>query len=209
MKITALRAGKGRRKQINVFLDGGFAFSLQAEVAMREDLRVGQELSAEQIEALHMADSLHRGLDMAARSLSYRLRSESEIREKLQRRGFHREIIEAVVTKLKRDGTVDDVAFAEFWKDNRESFSPRSQRLTRLELRRKGVDNEVISQVIDSVDDSDSAYRAAQRKIRHLPSDYQSFRRRLGGYLRRRGFDYGVINHTLERIWQEQGGNSG
>jgi hypothetical protein len=37
-------------------------------------------------------------------------------------------------------------------------------------------------------------------------SDYQSFRRRLGGYLKRRGFGYGVINHTVERLWQEHEG---
>jgi len=58
---------------------------------------------------------------------------------------------------------------------------------------------------IETVDDDESAYQAALRKARNLPlSDYQSFRRRLGEYLKRRGFGYGVINHTVERIWQEQ-----
>jgi SOS response regulatory protein OraA/RecX len=40
-------------------------------------------------------------------------------------------------------------------------------------------------------------------------ADYQSFRRRLGEYLRRRGFNYEVINHTVERVWQELGNSSG
>ena len=114
-------------------------------------------------------------------------------------------VIEAVIARLKEQGLVDDMAFAQFWKDNRESFSPRSQWLTRLELRRKGVANDIIDQVVNTIDDDDSAYRAALSKARSLPlSDYQSFRRRLGEYLKRRGFSYGVINHTVERVWQEQ-----
>ena len=205
-RITAIRAGKGRRKRVNIFLDGKFAFSLEAEVAIKEDLKVGQELSASQIGALARSDQFHRSLNAAVHYLSYRPRSEFELRQKLHQHGFDGDSVEAVIVKLKEQGLVDDMAFAQFWKDNRESFSPRSQRLTRLELGRKGVADDIIAQVVDAVDDESSAYRAALSKARSLPlSDYQSFRRRLGGYLRRRGFGYGVVNHTVERVWQEQG----
>ena len=117
---------------------------------------------------------------------------------------------EKVLAQLKEQGLVDDTAFARFWKENRESFSPRSRRLTSLELQRKGLDSGIIEQVVGEVDDSDSAYRAALSKARRLsPSDYQGFRRRLGEYLRRRGFGYEVINHTVERIWKECGSSPG
>ena len=100
---------------------------------------------------------------------------------------------------------MDDIAFAQFWRDNRQSLSPRSQRLTRLELRQKGVNDEVIDQVMAIVDDDDNAYRVAKGKLRSLPrDDYQSFRRRLGGYLSRRGFGYGIINQTARRLWKER-----
>ena len=204
-QITAIRAGRGRKKRVNVFLDDKFAFSLEAEVAIKEDLKVGQELTAEQIAALTKSDQFHRCLNATARYLSYRPRSEFELRQKLHRHGFNGDCIEAVITKLKEQGLVDDLAFAQFWKDNRESFSPRSQWLTSLELRQKGVADDTIDQVVGAVDDDNSAYRAATSKARGLPlSDYQSFRRRLGEYLKRRGFGYGVIKHAVERVWQEQ-----
>jgi len=203
-RITALRVGRGRRKRVNVSLDGRFAFSLEAEVAIKEGLQVGQGLSDSQIEALARFDHYHRCLNTAAHYLSYRPRSEFELRERLHQRGFDGDSVEAVLTKLKEQGLVDDMAFAQFWKDNRESFSPRSQWLTKLELRRKGVANNIIDQIADTIDDEDSAYRAALSKARSLSlSDYQSFRRRLGDYLKRRGFGYGVINHTIERLCQE------
>jgi len=204
-KITAIRTGKGQGKRVNVFLDGKFAFSLEAEVAVRERLQVEQELSASQIETLARSDHFHRCFNAAAHYLSYRPRSESELRERLHRRGFD-DSIEAVIAKLKEQGLVDDVAFTQFWKDNRESFSPRSRWLTKLELRRKGVADDIIDQVVDTVDDNNNAYRAALSKARSLPlSDYQDFRRRLGEYLKRRGFGYGVIKHTVEQLWQEWG----
>ena len=207
-KVTTLRVGRGRQR-VKVFLDDKFAFSLEAEVAVKEGLQVGQELSSSQIEALVRSDYFHRCLNAAVHYLSYRPRSESEIRERLQRRGFDGDSIEAVVAKLKEQGMANDMAFAQFWKDNRESFSPRSQWLTKLELRRKGVATDIIDQVVDEVGDADNAYRAALGKARGLPlSDYQGFRRRLGDYLKRRGFGYEVINHTVERIWQEWGSSS-
>ena len=204
-KITAIRTRKGRGRRVNVFLDGKFAFSLEAEVAIKEGLQVRQELSAGQIETLARSDNFHRCLNVAAHYLSYRPRSEFELRERLHRRGFNGDSVEAVIARFKEQGLINDMAFAQFWKDNRESFSPRSQWLTKLELKRRGVAGDIIDQIVEAVDDGDSAYRAAVSKARCLPlADYQSFRHRLGEYLKRRGFGYGVINHTVERLWQEQ-----
>jgi len=188
-----------------VLLDSKFAFSLEAEVAVKEGLQAGQELSASQIETLVRSDHFHCCLNAAAHYLSYRPRSESELRKRLQQRGFDIDSVDAVIAKLKEQGLVDDIAFAQFWKDNRESFSPRSQWLTKLELRRKGIDGDIIDQVVETINDSDSAYRAALSKARSLSlSDYPSFRHRLAGYLKQRGFSYEVINHTVEQVWQER-----
>ncbi len=205
-KITTLRAGRSKGKRVNIFLDGKFAFSLEAEVVAKEGLQVEQVLSDEQIEALARSDRFYRCLNAAALYLNYRPRSVSELRERLHQRGFDPDTQEAVIARLKEQGLVDDIAFAQFWKDDRESFSPRSRWLTKQELRRKGLSNNVIDQVVEAINDDDSAYRAALGRVRSLPrTDYQSFRRRLGEYLRRRGFSYAVINHTVERLWQDQG----
>jgi regulatory protein len=209
-KITDLRAGKRKAKRVNVFLDGRFAFSLGAEVAARENLQVGQELSGDRVELLTGSDQLQRCMEAAYRYLSYRPRSESEIRERLQRRGFAAETIDGAVNHLREQNLLNDGDFAQFWKDNRESFSPRSRWLTGRELRQKGVASEVIEQVVAGMNDGENAYRAALQKSRRgAPADYQSFRRRLGDYLHRRGFNYEVISHTVEKVWQEQGNGSG
>ena len=68
--ITALRTSRGRGKRVTVSLNGRFAFSLEAEVAVKEKLEVGQELTGGRIEALARSDEFQRCLDAAARYVS-------------------------------------------------------------------------------------------------------------------------------------------
>ena len=126
------------------------------------------------------------------------------MKDRLHRRGIEDSKIEIIINKLKEQHLLDDTAFAQFWKENRDTFRPRSQRVTRLELKKKGVADEIIKEVTDESDDTQTAYAAALHKAQRLPTqDYEVFRRRLGDYLRRRGFGYAVINQTVKRLWLE------
>ncbi len=204
-KITALRETKSRRR-VSVFLDGRFAFAISADLVSSEGLKCDQVLTDDEIASLSKSDRYQRCLDVALNFLSYRPRSTSEVRAKLQKRGFDLETQRRVVESLSAKGLLDDSAFAQFWTDNRESFSPRSQRLTRIELRKKGVAKEAIDQAIASIDDADAALRAASARVRSMHwSDRDQFRRRLGGYLERRGFGYAIVQATLERVWKDVG----
>lgn len=144
-------------------------------------------------------------LDAAFRYLSYRPRSELEIKVRLRKRGFDDLSIEGVLINLKEQGLVDDTAFARFWRDNRESFSPRSRTMLQRELRQKGVDSYIIAEVAEDLNEEVSAYRAAQKFMKRLTmADYDSFCRKLGSFLKRRGFNYNVTQHTVNQLWQER-----
>ena len=72
------------------------------------------------------------------------------------------------------------------------------------ELRQKGISPQIIAEVVEEVDDHRIAYRAAQRRASKVTSsDYHSFRRQFGAFLRRRGFDYEVTQHTVNQLYQE------
>ena len=203
MTITAIEVQKRGKDRVNVFLDGAFAFSLGIEVVTEQGLHLGQRLSEDQIEELATADQFHKCLNAAFRLLSHRPRSEAEIRTRLRPR-FEKQAIDRVIIHLKARHMVDDVAFAQFWKENRESFSPRSKRMLKLELRRKGIDPEVITDVVEAIDEEQSAYKAAEKKARPWArEDYNTFRRKLGAFLSRRGFSNEVANRIMGRLWQE------
>ncbi len=102
----------------------------------------------------------------------------------MQQRGYNEKDVQAVLAKLKELGLVDDGSFARFWADNRQSFNPRSRQMTETELKQKGVPADIIEQQLSAVDDSENAYRAADKYMRKLNfADYPGFRRRLGEYL--------------------------
>ncbi|MBI2868929.1 MAG: RecX family transcriptional regulator [Chloroflexi bacterium] len=192
-------------KRADVYLDGRLAFSLPAGLALGKGLASGQELDDRQVESLAEACRAQRCYDDAARFLTYRPRSESEVRNHLAKRGFKPATVETVIGRLKALGLVDDAAFARFWSENRASFSPRSRSLTSQELKQKGVGADIVTDAV-AVDDEESAYNAALIGLRRLPvANYPDFNRRLGNFLRRRGFNYEVISHTLERVWREFG----
>jgi regulatory protein len=208
-RISGLIKGTGRRKTIKLFLDGKFAFSLKEELVLKEGLEVGMELSELRIGSLQESNRYQKCLDTALRLLNYRPRSERELTIRLQQRAFDENDIQAVLSNLKKQGYIDDSNFARFWADNRQAFSPRSRQMTEAELKQKGVLPEIIEQELSHVDDSENAYRAANKYVRHLKTaDYPGFRRRLGEYLRRRGFGYDVINNTVTRLWNEKEGDN-
>lgn len=143
-------------------------------------------------------------LDAAYRYLGYRPRSEFEVRVCLQRKGFGRREIDKTVSTLKAKGLLDDLAFARFWRESRESSSPRSRAALRRELRQKGIAPEVVDEALDGVDEEAAAYRAAAKKVARLrAADHDEFCARLSAVLRRRGFSYEVTARILNRLWQE------
>ena len=203
-KITALKVNKRTDKKINMYLDGKFAISIDAEVSVKEGLKIGQELSIDKIEDLMKNIALARCFNTAYRYLSYRPRSEMEIKERLRRRGFEGTLIEIVINKLKENNLLNDTAFAQFWKENRNTFRPTSKNLTRMELRNKGVADAIIDEITEQTDDLETAYHAALSKaksISHL--EYNIFYRRMSYHLKRRGFSYSIIVQTIKKVWQE------
>jgi len=201
-EITALRLQKKNQQRVNVYLDSKYAFALQSSVAA--SLKVGQTLSPEEVDQLQRRDAAEVAYDRALNYLSYRPRSRAEIEAYLKRRRVPSITIQTVTDRLVGAGLLDDEAFAQYWVENREHFRPRGIRSLRFELRQKGVPDAVIDKAITNIDETESAYRAGRERARRLRRlDYQQFRRRLGGFLQRRGFGYDVVKVIVDRLWRE------
>jgi regulatory protein len=202
-RITGLVVQKKNPNRVNVYLDGEFAFGVARVVAAW--LRNGQVLSEEKIQNLKQQDANEVALQKALMLLSYRPRSETEIRRKLVEAGFDEEIILAVIERLKQNGLAGDETFAKLWVENQTTFRPRGRRALAMELRQKGVEEEIIQQAIDeTVDEETLAYQAAIRYSRRLAGlEWREFRDRLSAYLMRRGFSYGTIKPLVSKVWSE------
>lgn len=200
-KITALKQQKRDKTRVSVYLDDEFAFGLSAEVAA--GLYTGQMLSEDTIRELQGKETFARAKESAFRYLSYRPRSIEEMKRNLYRKEYDERLIEEVIAYLVDHEYLDDEAFAAYWVEQREAFKPRSRLAIRQELYEKGVPRNIAERAVEEVDEHEAAERAADHRLRrwaHLPR--KEFRRKLGNYLRRRGFTYDIIRSITEKMWQ-------
>jgi regulatory protein len=205
--ITALSVQKRNPQRVNIYLDGEFAFGLARIIAAW--LKVGEILSDEKIAQLQAQDGYEKAYQHALRYLSYRPRTRSEIAKNLRDFDTPDEVIESILEKLAQSGMVNDAQFAQAWVENRSAFRPRSRRALTFELRRRGVDPNIIEQSIAVVDEDALAYEAARKqagKLRGL--DWQLYRQKMFGFLARRGFNYEVSAAVISRVWAELNNNS-
>ena len=197
--ITALRFQKRNKNRVNVYLDGQFAFGLAAIEAAR--LRVSQALSDDDVARLQTQDEVERAYERALNFLSYRPRSEAEVRRNLRKKNVGDEVVEVVIERLTRAMMLNDREFARYWVENRLQFNPRGVRALRHELREKGVPVPIIADTLADCDDEAAARKAAEAGAHRLARlEPRDFRRKLGGYLARRGFSYAVIEPLVEEM---------
>jgi regulatory protein len=201
-KITAIQVQKNNPNRVNLYLDGEFAFGLARIVAAW--LQVGQILDEGKIAELQAEDSRERAMQQALLFLSYRARSENEIRKNLSKHEIPEAVIEETLERLRREGFADDKKFASAWVENRSTFRPRGRRALALELRQKGIDDHTIESALEGIDDEALAYEAGQKKVRKLKvQEWTEFRKKMSEFLARRGFSYSVIAPIVKRLWNE------
>lgn len=202
-EITALTFQKHNKDRVNVYLDGQFAFGLAAIEAAR--LRVGQTLSDDAVIELQMKDEIERAYERALNYLSYRPRSEDEVRRNLGKKDVEEAVIDAVIGRLKRAELLDDREFARYWVDNRARFNPRGLRGLRHELQQKGVSRDVIDQALETFDVEAAARQAVEAGARRLSQEAPpDFRRKLQAYMARRGFSYAVTKPLVQEKLEEK-----
>lgn len=197
--ITALRFQKRNKDRVNVYLDGRFAFGLAAIEAAC--LEVGQALSDTDIARLQKQDEVECAYERALNFLSYRPRSEAEVRRNLSKKNVEKEFIDPVVERLTQAGLLDDQEFARYWVENRLQFKPRGARAIRQELWEKGVSDAIISQVLAGFDEEAAAREVAEKgahRLAHL--EPRDFRRKLQSHMARRGFSFAVIEPLIEEM---------
>jgi regulatory protein len=195
--VTAIQPQVRSPERVNVFIDGEFRLGLSK--ALAACLRIGQELSEQDIQELLNQEAFEVAYRRALRFISRRPHTTEEIRMKLSRKQAPTTVIEQVIERLRSMDLLDDHSFAQAWVENRQAFRPRGKKVLRLELRKKGISNDIIEWVLHDFDDEGAAYRAAEKaypRYRSLPREVGE--QRLLAYLARRGFNYSLCRKAVE-----------
>src|SRR5690625_4106482 len=202
MVITKIE-GQRRKDRVNIYIDGEFAFGLTEELRFKYDLYVGRKITQEFIDSVLKSEERLKVIDAALNFLSYRQRSEKEVYQRLRQRGYEEEYILDAIDYCKDKGYINDLEFARsFVKDkiNLNNFGPVR---IKNELYKKGVSSEIIQQVLNMEEEEEYEmdFKLAEKRLaRYRNDEKDQIYRKLGGFLQRRGFSYGVVTRILKEL---------
>lgn len=141
----------------------------------------------------------------ALRFLSFRPRSEKEVIENLKKKKVTDSVIKVIVRKLKEQKFLDDREFTNWWIEQRTLIKLKPKRIIKMELRQKGIDDELTDELLQKTDETVSDLAKAKKIIEKRLSRYKKFqgferRNKLGRFLGGKGFDYDTIKNALKDV---------
>lgn len=214
LKISEMRPAVRDPQRVNVYVNGKFEFSLEVTQVVELGVKVGQILDVERLAELRRASEFGKVYQRALEWTLARPRSVQEVRDYLRLRQMRRrqlnrqrereekrplaeisdEVAGLVAERLVERGYVDDQKFAEFVVENRRGRGGVSERKLRMELRQKGVADEIVARVLAERphDEMAEVRRLMQKKGRRYDAAG------LVKYLMRQGFSYDVVRSVVE-----------
>lgn len=208
--VTAISAQKKKKGRFNVYIDGQFAFGISQFTLLENSLKIGKILSEEQILKILKKEDLTKYTDAAVKFLSFRPRSEKEIKDYLAKKiatvgqiPFHEAqdsaIIELVLKKLRKYNYIDDYEFAKWFIESRTKVHPKGIKVLKLELKQKGIDLDIIEKILKKDrDETTLALKAIEKKVykwQKLPE--MEFKRKIYQFLASRGFEADTITEIF------------
>ncbi len=198
MELTA--AEPRRRGLVQLFLDGEAAVKLDAQVFLQSGLKPGDQVSDQELFELIQASDARRAQEKALYLLEYRNYSKRELTEKIARTAASREAAQAAAGRMEELGLIDDRRFGEDYA--RELFSRKGYGARRAaqELRRKGLDQELVQELVEKYgspeQSGENIRRVLEKKYPGWRED-EKVRRRAFAALQRLGYSYQEVREAM------------
>jgi regulatory protein len=221
MKVTKIQQQKKRHDRFSIYIDEKYLFSLNDYQLASSGLRLGKELSPEEVESFQDQSTFGKAYERSLNYVMIRPRSRREITDYLkrsllypkpkmytdksgERRVIKKEVdkpktellIDRVLDRLVEKGYINDEAFTRAWIRSRQLTKKYSKRKLEQELRVKGISTDIIATELqnENVTDTDNLKELIHKKRRL--TKYQDDTKLLQ-YLARQGFSYDDIKDAL------------
>ena len=203
-RLTDIQIDEETPSRRILFLDGVYFDSVDAGCIPKLGLRVGLEIEAQVLQKLIEADEGIRSKNYALELISNQSYSKSQMIYQLRQNGFGTEAINITLEDLEQLGHIKDEDFAKKWVARRQHSKPKGKKMLQHELANHSIDKATVDRVLAGIHDTEEtevALQVAQKQVKR----YQSLppevaKRRLHGFLFRRGFDHETIQSVIERV---------
>lgn len=196
--VTLLKPQKNG-KSVNVYLDGVFGFGIDLDNLVTSHIKIGTELTDEEVKKIIFKADFQKSLDKVLRFVTVRPRSLKEVKDYFRRKKFDISIHQSLLEKLKHLELLDDTKFAKWWVNQRLAFKKISLRILKLELGKKGIDRNIIDDVLQDspIDEEKMARELLENKAYKWENfDPKVAKQKKFQYLASKGFSW----ETIEKI---------
>lgn len=199
--ITKITQGKRNPERYNIFLDENFAYSVDETVLVRYQLTKGKELNQWTIEEMNFDDEIRKAFNKSLDFLSFRMRSEKEVRQKLKEKEFGNAIIDEAIKKLYKLNFLDDRAFSEALMRTQMRSSKKGPKAIQQDMQKKGIDKKVQKDVLASYSEEEQleiakglAEKIADKEKMKTPMQIEQ---KITDTLLRKGYSYSLIKLAM------------
>ncbi len=202
--ITSIEPQKRRQKRFSIFIDEIFFLGVGENLLQQAHLTVGMEVDPQTLQALVEKEEYARAREYLLKLLSRRMYSCQEIRNKLHKREIPETLAEKLIVDFQKRKFLDDRQFALDYVENRLRMRPRGIQLLKIELKRKGIDPDLIQEAIQpylgQAEQLELANQALTKKKNYAgEKDPQKRKRKMAQFLAQKGFPPGVVFEAIRR----------
>jgi regulatory protein len=197
VKITKIEPQKRNKKRSSIYINGAYRFGLGTELVLKYNLQEGAEIGEEEIENILFQEEKMHVKERAYKILRYRDRSARELKQRLIKLGFDESLVNDVIQDFCEDKTLDDIRLAQEFVSDYTRVNLKGNRFIVHELKKKGVPQEVIEEVITSRDEKTLARTFLEKKLANLNTNNPKERQKVLRRLLTRGFTPGVVYDLL------------
>ncbi|WP_339254027.1 recombination regulator RecX [Sporosarcina sp. FSL W8-0480] len=202
--LTKITQQKRDTERYNIFIDDKYAFSVHETVLVKFGLTKGMQLDDWAMDEIAYEDQIEKAFNRALHFLSFRMRSEFEVKKKLLDLEYGEAVIMEAIVKLRRLGFLDDQAFSEALLRTQKNASNKGPKAIQQELQKKGVEKELQEQVLESYSEEEQ-FAVAKRLAEKAAASNRSvapaqLKQKIQNALARKGFSFGLISSVLEEI---------
>lgn len=208
MTVTRIEIQKRNKEKANIHIDGKFAFSLTVNGLLECGLKEGDEITPDDIEKIRGEDEPSLAVLQAINIISYSMRTEKELRQKLRDKKFSDSAIEYAIQKVKGYGYIDDLSYATSYIQSKAMPNGWGEQKIISMLLQKGIDMQVIKDKIaecySEEDMENNAMNVAKKYFLRLRGeDTRKNKQKLYGYLISKGFKYNIASSVCRKIFDD------
>lgn len=202
--ITKVEVQKSNKNRVNLYVDDEYAFSCDAELVYKYDLRKQKSIKVDELKEIIAEDNYMKAKNVALKFIQRSYKTEKEMQNKLINKGFDEVTIKRVISFLKEYNFLDDLKYADMYIKSKQKTAGKSK--LKYDLMKKGIDQSIIHSAIENLPsecEEDTARVLAEKKYRTLIKrevDRRKIYEKLLRFLVGKGYSWELSKSVTEKV---------